>query len=117
MQLPSHWLSWGQTRPQTDGSDESRNITPAAASKSPALTLPMKAGISIETGHMAMHPGFLHLMHLTDSLVASSRLYPRQTSSKLVFRIWGSCTRTGTLLFEGILQFYIFVRDCLEHDL
>ena len=37
-QEPSHWLSCGQTRPQTLGSELSSEITAAAAAKLPSTT-------------------------------------------------------------------------------
>ena len=48
--LPSHWVSWGQTRPQTAGRLEDWAMIWYAASKLPSATSLMKSGMRIFTG-------------------------------------------------------------------
>ena len=73
---PSHCASCGQTRPHTEGSEESSAMTAAAPARSPASTLVMKFGILMETGQCAMHWGFLQFKQREASSCASFRSYP-----------------------------------------
>ncbi len=106
MQSPSHCDSWGQTLPQTAGRLLSTAIILAAPSKLPFATSIINAGIFTDTGHAATHLGFLQLRQRVASSIASSLLYPYDTSSKFVLLILGSCSRTGTL---GVLFAIFFV--------
>ena len=102
---PSHWLSWGHTLPQTAGKADDSAIILAASSKFPNLTCPMNLGIWILTGHLETHLGFLQFKHLDASSIASSLVYPKQTSLKFVALTLGACSVIGTLFILGILLF------------
>ena len=73
-QPPSHWVSWGQTRPQTAGKEEDILIMLYASSYFFSFIFPIKAGISIETGHFELHGLFLQFKHLFASFIACSSL-------------------------------------------
>ena len=73
-QAPSHWFSWGHTRPQTAGSEESSAMTPAALRRSPSLRAWMKRGIWRLTGQPCTQRGLGQLRQRLASRVASSRL-------------------------------------------
>ncbi len=60
MHRPSHWLSWGQTRPQTAGRLFCVHTFRMDWVKSPSLMNRMKPGMSIPTGQPSTQPGFLH---------------------------------------------------------
>ena len=62
--LPSHWLSCGQTLPQTAGKALYFATSFAASSNSPFFIYPIKLGMSIDTGHPSTHLGFLQPKHL-----------------------------------------------------
>ena len=60
MHLPSHWLSWGQTRPQTAGRLFCFQIWRMDCVKSLSRMNLMKPGMSTPTGQPSTQPGFLH---------------------------------------------------------
>ena len=101
--FPSHWLSWGHTRPQTAGSALDSAMVLAASSNLPSFTSAMNLGILIATGHPWMHFAFLQLMQRCASAWASSWLYPRHTSSKLAALTFGSCSLTGIFFNTSII--------------
>ena len=57
---PSHWISWGHTRPHTAGRLFFSQIFRMAPLKSPSRMSPMKAGMSTPTGHPFTQFGFRH---------------------------------------------------------
>ena len=63
MHCDSHWLSWGQTRPQTAGRQFFSLSLLMPEAKSPLLAKEMNPGISISTGQPLTQRGFLHCMH------------------------------------------------------
>ena len=83
-QRPSHWLSWGQTRPVTQGRALSSSSDSAAPWRSPSATRSMKRGMLTRTGQPSMHRGFLHWRQRSASAAASTWLKPRLTSVKCV---------------------------------
>ena len=70
--LHSHCSSCGHTRPQIAGSRLSADNVLNADSNSPAATCVMNVGMSIPTGHPAMHGSFLHSMQRLASAMAIS---------------------------------------------
>ena len=55
-----------------------------ASSKFPSFTSWINAGMLMDTGHPFTHFAFLQFKQRAASSIASSLLYPRQTSSKFV---------------------------------
>ena len=108
MQLPSHCVSWGQTRPQTAGSDESWAMMSAAREKSSWATAAMNSGILMLTGQLETHMGFLQWRQRRASATACSRVNPKETSSKLAARTAGSCSRGFCLPGAGEPPVVIF---------
>ena len=90
--LTSHWVSWGQTRPQIAGRTLSSFIFRAAPRKSSSTTNSRKSIILISTGQPSIQVGFLHCRQRWASKIACSLVKPRLTSSKLCARISGSCS-------------------------
>ena len=72
VQCFSHWLSWGQTRPQTAGSRFSLLMISSALSNSPALIAWMNRGIGTLTGQPVTHFGSLQFRHRPASVRAIS---------------------------------------------
>ncbi len=70
-QRPSHWISWGQTRPVTHGSALSSSSDAAAPSMSPTRSRSMKSGMFTRTGQPSMQTGFLHCRQRSASSIAS----------------------------------------------
>ena len=70
--LPSHWFSWGQTRPQTAGRELNSRRTLYAPGRSPFCSSPMNALMSISTGQPERHSGFLHWRQRLASAMASA---------------------------------------------
>ena len=101
--FPSHWLSCGQTRPQPAGSALDSAIVAAASLNLPSFTSEMNFGMLIDTGQPLTHCAFLQFKQRVASSCASSWLYPRHTSSKLVALTFGSCSLTGTLFNTSII--------------
>ena len=92
MHTCSHCVSCGHTRPHTAGRALSVFISFIALSKSPSATYFRKTGILTSTGQPFMHEGFLHWIQRFASSIACFSENPRATSSKLVARIFASCT-------------------------
>ena len=63
----------------------------------------MNAGMLIDTGHPLTHIAFLQFKHLEASAIASSSLYPRQTSSKFFALTSGFCSLTGTFFITSTI--------------
>ncbi len=82
LQTASHCVSWGQTRPQTEGSEFVALSVRAAAANSPASTCLTKVGMSMPTGQPSMHPGMPQSRQRRASLRAASASRPRLTSPK-----------------------------------
>ena len=61
------------------------------------------------TGQPFTHCAFLQLMQREASSIASSLLYPRHTSLKLVARSFASCSLTGILFNTSILFNHAFL--------
>ena len=57
----------------------------------------------MDTGQPWIHFAFLQPMQREASSTASSLLYPKHTSSKLVALTFGSCYLTGTLFNTSII--------------
>ncbi len=72
MQVASHWLSCGHTRPQTAGRALLSLRTRYAVFRSRRAVAAMKAGMSIPTGHPGTHRGFLQPRQRSDSAIAWS---------------------------------------------
>jgi len=105
MHTPSHWLSWGQTRPQTAGRLFRSQTLRMDLVNSPSLISRMNAGMSTETGQPSMQVGFLHWRHRSASRTAVSSSNPRGTSSKFRLRTSGFCSGIFCL---GIFSFLVF---------
>src|SRR5471030_1127665 len=113
--LPSHCFSCGQTLPQTAGSALYFATSFAAFSNFSSLTCEINPGILIETGHPSTHLGFLQFKHLAASFVASSSLYPKQTSSKFVALTFGSCSLTGILTNLSFISITYYLHNRSYH--
>ena len=70
--LTSHCVSCGHTRPQTAGRALTSRMRSAASSNLPSATSFTNPGMSMPTGHPAMHRGFLHRRHRAASACACS---------------------------------------------
>ncbi len=70
-QTPSHWISWGQTRPVTQGRALSPSSDAAAPAMSPMRRSSMKRGMLTRTGQPSMQTGFLHWRQRSASSTAS----------------------------------------------
>ncbi len=71
---PSHCVSWGQTRPVTQGRALSSRSDSAAAWTSPWTSRSMNRGMLTRTGQPSMHFGFLHWRQRSASAIASRSL-------------------------------------------
>ena len=72
VQTPSHWVSCGQTRPQTAGSRLVDVMTSYAPWKFFSPILAMNAGMSMETGQPRTHGSSAHCRHRSASRSAFS---------------------------------------------
>ncbi len=85
-QTPSHWVSWGQTRPVVAGRALSTRRIWAAAVKSPSATALRNSGMRTPTGQPSTQGLFLHSRQRLASRMASSGVSPWFTSRKLQAR-------------------------------
>src|SRR5512136_841903 len=99
--IASHWVSWGQTRPQTAGRALSRRSISAALGRSPSARALINSGMDTLTGQPAMHCLVLHCRQRRASRIASSRERPRFTSSKVRLRLSGSPSDIWTRLMAS----------------
>ena len=107
MQLFSHCVSCGHTRPQIEGRLLSCLMTSAAPSRSPSLIFAMKAGMFIPTGQPLRHRGFLQFRQRAASFAAVSASNPALTSSKLCARTSGAAS---LVLFLGVIAIIFYLR-------
>ena len=94
-QVSSHWVSCGQTRPQTAGRLLASRTLAAAAANSPFSTSLTNVGMSMRTGQPAMQPGLAQSRHRRASATASSAESPRLTSAKSVAALRGRALGHG----------------------
>jgi hypothetical protein len=78
MHLPSHWISWGQTRPQTAGRLFCFQMWRMDWVKSPSLASRMNPGMSTPTGQPSTQPGVLALQAARRLLLGHLRGVPRR---------------------------------------
>ena len=71
-QTPSHWVSWGQTRPVTQGRALSPRRLSAADAMSPSRRNLMNRGMLTRTGQPSTQNGLGHWMQRSASSIASS---------------------------------------------
>ena len=70
-QTPSHCVSWGQTRPVTQGSALSPRRLSAAPAMSPSRRWAMKFGMLTRTGQPSTQNGLGHCRQRSASSIAS----------------------------------------------
>src|SRR6185369_15677643 len=96
--LASHWVSWGQTRPQTAGRALSPCSRRAAAGRSSFDRASSTSGMETPTGQPSTHGRCLHWMHRLASCTAASSSSPRFTSAKFRLRTVASSSGMWTRL-------------------
>ena len=108
-QSPSQRLSCGQRRPHISGKLlVSRNLL-AAPMTSPRSNSRKAPGMSLPTGQAVMQGASGHWMQRVASILALSRLKPRNVSCQFCVRTRGSCFGAGWPS--------IFNRSCVSFDI
>src|SRR6185369_1374465 len=94
--LASHWVSWGQTRPQTAGRALSPCSRRAAVGRSSCARASSTSGMETPTGQPSTQGRCLHWMKRLASCTAASSSRPWFTSAKLRLRTAASSSGMWT---------------------